>query len=171
MPGFIAILQITDGPGSDTAIVMCNSTSGFSSSLGTDLLEILAEREPYCPPQWSPVPVSEGILGMLGSWFWGPVPFTLRLAGDVLELRRADGDGRGMRFRPDGEDRWTGIDGYQAGEPLVPVRAQDGTVTALDIGSFIYTRSPYDPAAPVPGGIDAAGWQAARDITPAEQSP
>src|SRR5262245_63321048 len=52
MPGFIAILRITDGPGSDTAIVMCNSTSGFSPSLSTDLLEILAEREPYCPPEW-----------------------------------------------------------------------------------------------------------------------
>jgi len=161
MPGFIAILQITDGPGSDTAIVMCNSTSGFTSSLGTDLLDILAEREPYCPPEWTPVRVSEGILGMLGSWFWGPAPFTLRLAGDVLELTRANADGRGTRFRPDGEDRWTGLDGYQAGEPLVPVRAQDGTVTALNIGSFIFTRTPYDPAAPVPGGVDEAGWQAA----------
>jgi CubicO group peptidase (beta-lactamase class C family) len=171
MPGFIAILQITDGPGSDTAIVMCNSTSGFSPSLSTDLLEILAEREPYCPPEWTPVRISEGVLGMLGNWFWGPVPFTLRLAGDVLELRRADSDGRGMRFTPDGEDQWTGIDGYQAGEPLVPVRAQDGTVTALDIGSFIYTRTPYDPAAPVPGGVDPAGWQAAPAAAPAERSP
>jgi len=171
MPGFIAILQITDGPGSDTAIVMCNSTSGFSSSLGTDLLKILAEREPYCPPEWTPVRVSDGLLALLGSWFWGPVPFTLRLAGDVLELRRADGEGRGMRFRRDGDDRWTGLDGYQAGEPLVPVRAPDGMVTALDIGSFIYTRTPYDPAAPVPGGVDPAGWQAAPAAVPTEQSP
>ena len=96
-----------------------------------------------------------------GSWFWGPAPFTLRLAGGVLELRREDGDGRAMRFRPDGDGRWTGVDGYQAGEPLVPVTAPDGSVTALDIGSFIYTRTPYDPAAPVPGGVDPAGWQAA----------
>jgi CubicO group peptidase (beta-lactamase class C family) len=163
MPGFIAIMQITDGSGSDTAIVMCNSTSGFSQSLSTDLLHILAEREPYCPPEWTPVRVSERILGLLGSWYWGPVPFTLRLAGGALELRTAEGDGRGMRFRPDGHGGWTGIDGYQAGEPLVPVIAQDGTVTALNIGSFIYTRTPYDPAAPVPGGVDPAGWQAAQD--------
>jgi len=31
MPGFIAIMQITDGPGADTRFVMCNSTTGFST--------------------------------------------------------------------------------------------------------------------------------------------
>ena len=37
MPGFVAVVQITDSPGSDTAIVACNSTTGFRRSLGTDL--------------------------------------------------------------------------------------------------------------------------------------
>lgn len=161
MPGFIALLQITDAPGADTAIVMCNSTSGFSRELGSDLLGILAEREPYCPPQWVPSRVSDQLLDMLGPWYWGPVPFSLRLDGTVLELRREDGDGRSLRFRSDDKGGWTGIDGYQAGEPLVPLIGEDGTVDALDIGSFLYTRTPYDPAAPVPGGIDKAGWQAA----------
>ncbi|HEX5189315.1 MAG TPA: serine hydrolase domain-containing protein [Streptosporangiaceae bacterium] len=161
MPGFTALLQITDGPGADTAIVLCNSTAGFSTPLGTDLLSILAEGEPYCPPAWTPVRVDEAVLDMLGTWFWGPAPFTLRLSGDVLELNREGGDGRGMRFAPDGDGGWRGLDGYQAGEPLVPVTGPGGSVIALDIGSFIYTRTPYDPAAPVPGGVDPAGWQAA----------
>jgi len=52
---------------------------------------------------------------------------------------------------------WTGIDDYQAGEPLTVVTGPDGSVTALNTGSFIYTRTPYDPAAPVPGGVDADG--------------
>ena len=102
MPGFVAVLQVTDAPGADTAIVLCNSTTGFSRSLGTDLLGILADGEPYCPPEWTPARVSDDLLDMLGSWYWGPAPFTLRLDGDVLELRRQDGDGRAMRFRP----RW-----------------------------------------------------------------
>jgi len=168
MPGFVAVVQITDAPGADTAIVACNSTSGFSGSLGSDLLAILADGEPYCPPAWTPTQVGEDLLGLLGSWFWGPAAYTLRLSGDVLELHREDGDGRIMRFRPDGDGGWTGIDGDQAGEPLVPVTGPDGSVNALDIGSFIYTRTPYDPAAPVPGGVDAAGWQAAP--APAAQS-
>jgi CubicO group peptidase (beta-lactamase class C family) len=161
MPGFIALMQITDGPGADTAIAACNSTSGFGTALGTDLLGILAEGEPYCPPEWAPVRVDEHLLDMLGTWFWGPAPFTLRLSGDVLELNREGGDGRAIRFASDGNGGWTGLDGYQAGEPLVPVTSPDGTVTALDIASFVYTRTPYDPAAPVPGGVDPAGWQAA----------
>jgi CubicO group peptidase (beta-lactamase class C family) len=161
MPGFIALLQITDAPGADTAIVLCNSTTGFSTALGTDLLGILAEGEPYCPPEWTPVRVDEAVLDMLGTWFWGPAPFTLRLSGDVLELTREGADGRGVRFAPDGDGGWRGLDGYQAGEPLVPVTGPGGSVTALDIGSFIYTRTPYDPAAPVPGGVDPGGWQAA----------
>jgi hypothetical protein len=56
------MVQITDAPGADTAIVACKSTAGFGRPIGTDLL---------------------------------------RLAGDILELRREDGDGRGLRFRRD----------------------------------------------------------------------
>jgi hypothetical protein len=161
MPGFIAVMQISDGPGSDAAIILCNSTTGFSAALGTELLGILGGNEPYCPPEWTPARVDEDVLDMLGGWFGGPAPFTLRLSGDVLELHREGGDGREMRFKPDGDGRWIGLDGYQAGEPLVPVKGPDGSVTALDIGSFIYARTPYDPAAPVPGGVGPAGWQAA----------
>jgi CubicO group peptidase (beta-lactamase class C family) len=160
MPGFVSILQIADSPGSDTAIAVCNSTSGFSRSLGTDLLAILAECEPFCPPEWTPARVDDELLGLLGMWYWGPAPFTLRLTGDVLEFTK-NGDGRVMRFEADGKGGWTGIDGYQAGEPLVPVTGPDGSVIALDIGSFIYTRTPYDPAAPIPGGVSADRWHAA----------
>src|SRR5258706_7084384 len=128
---------------------------------GTDLLGILAEGEPYCPQEWTPSRIEQDVLDMLGSWYWGPVPFTLRLTGDVLELGNPGGDGQAMRFRPDGEGGWTGVDGYQAGEPLAVVTGPDGPVTALNIGSFIYTRTPHDPAAPVPRGIAPRRRQAA----------
>ena len=160
MPGFVAILQITDGPGSDTAVSAANSTTGFSWGLGSDLLAILASREPVGPAEWCPADVGGDLLGLLGTWYWGPAQFTLRLADDTLELRREDPGSRAFRFRRDAAGVWTGIDGYQAGEPLVPVRGPDGAATALDVGSFIYTRTPYDPAAPVPGGVDPQGWQA-----------
>lgn len=160
MPGFVAIVQITDGPGADTAIAAANSTTGFSWTLGTDLLAVLADHEPHLPPEWTPAQVSGDLLSLLGSWYWGPAHFILRLAGDTLELRSATADARAFRFRRDANGGWRGIDGYQAGEPLVPVRGAGGTATALDIGSFIYTRTPYDQAAPVPGGVDPDGWHA-----------
>src|SRR5258708_34847609 len=114
MPGFIAVLQITDSPGAGTVVAACNSTSGFSRSLGTDLLAILADNEPYCPPEWTPSRIDQDVLDMLGSWYWGPVPFTLRLTGGVLELRNAGGDERAMRFRPDGDGGWPRDDGAPA---------------------------------------------------------
>jgi hypothetical protein len=26
------------------------------------------------------------------------------------------------------------------------------------VGTFVFTRTPYDPQAPVPGGVDERGW-------------
>jgi CubicO group peptidase (beta-lactamase class C family) len=163
MPGFIALLQITDGPGSDTALAACNSTTGFSFSLGSDLLATLADCEPRCPDEWAPAEVSDDLLGLLGTWYWGPARFALRLTDDTLELRSDTVQGRGFRFRRQPDGTWLGIDGYQAGEPLTPVYGPGGTTAiALDVGSFIFTRTPYDPAAPVPGGVHPEGWHSPR---------
>lgn len=157
MPGFIAWLQITDGAGADTAVAACNSTTGFGRSLTTDLLTILAEEEPYVPAEWEPAQVETDLLALLGAWYWGPAPHTLSLSDGELELSR-NGAGPGLRFRRDAEGGWRGVDGYMAGEPLTAVTGPDGQVTALDIGSFIYTRTPYDPHAPVPGGVETDAW-------------
>jgi CubicO group peptidase (beta-lactamase class C family) len=159
MPGFVALLGITDAPGADTVIAACNSTTGFGRSLGADLLAILAAEEPYVPGEWRPSEVDPELLSLLGAWFWGPAPHTLRLSGGVLELSRDGSDGPGTRFRRDDAGTWRGLDGYMAGEPFTTVTGPDGTVVALDIGSFIYSRTPYDPAAPIPGGADPEGWR------------
>lgn len=69
------------------------------------------------------------------------------------------GVGRGARFRANGDGTWTGLDGYYAGELLRPVRRPDGSVSHLDLGSFVFTRQPYDEEVPVPGGVDPEGWR------------
>jgi D-alanyl-D-alanine carboxypeptidase len=55
---------------------------------------------------------------------------------------------------------WTGREGYYAGETLRPVRRADGSLSHLDLGSFVFTREPYDAVAPVPGGFP--GWDGKR---------
>ena len=55
-------------------------------------------------------------------------------------------------------DEWLGLDSYYAGEPLRVVRRGDGSVSHLDLASFRFTRTPYDPQADVPGGVDERGW-------------
>jgi CubicO group peptidase (beta-lactamase class C family) len=156
MPGFLASLQFdADGDG---AIVLCNATRGLGD-VGDDLLKILADEEPRVPGEWIPRPTPESVLELLGAWYWGPSPYILVAHGDELELT-AIGRGRESRFRLTGVETWVGLDGYHTGEPLRVVRRPDGSVSHLDLGSFVFTRTPYDPGADVPGGVDRGGWRA-----------
>ncbi|SDK63839.1 CubicO group peptidase, beta-lactamase class C family [Actinopolyspora mzabensis] len=153
MPGFLANL-LADPAESTGVIFLANTTAGANGALAVDLLEILAEHEPRIPPEWVPEGgVSEDLLELTGLWYWGPVPQLLRVLPDgMLDLSAWQGPGRPSRFRPDGQDNWIGLDGYHRGERLRVVRAPDGTVTHLDLNTFVFTRRPYDPSAPVPGG-------------------
>jgi hypothetical protein len=100
------------------------------------------------------------VLGLTGPWYWGPVAFALRADADGgLSLSPLDGPARASRFRPAGEAAWTGLDGYFAGEILQVVRRADGSVSHLDLASFVFTRVPYDPTADIPGGVDSGGWR------------
>jgi CubicO group peptidase (beta-lactamase class C family) len=157
MPGFLAGLEIEqDG---DALVEFCNATRGLTD-LGEDLLKILAEQEPRLPDEWVPKPSPEGTLELLGAWYWGPSPYVLVAHGDELELTTPVGRGRASRFTPQGPDAWIGLDGYHTGEPLRVIRNADGSVSHLDVGSFVFTRVPYDPDADVPGGVDPGGWRA-----------
>lgn len=160
MPGFLAILWV-EADDATGAVVLANTTSGLSRTVTENLLDIMAEQEPRVPEEWSPLAeVDPDLLALTGLWYWGPSPFVLRLKPDRwLDLAPVGGVGRASRFRPEPDGTWTGLDGYYAGEPLRLVRRQDGTPSHLDLNTFVLTRTPYDPQAPVPGGVDPAGWR------------
>ncbi|MFI7232161.1 serine hydrolase domain-containing protein [Nonomuraea angiospora] len=152
MPGFLATVWAdpSDGVG---VLFMANTTSGVRGSLLTDLLGILEEHEPRLPDEWQPVAADPGLLALTGLWHWGPKPYTLRLLPErALSLEPVGGGGRASRFLPQADGTWLGLDGYYAGETL-RVAADH-----LDLNTFIFTRTPYDPQAPVPGG--AGDWHA-----------
>ena len=90
-------------------------------------------------------------------WHWGPAVTVAKVVDKHLVLGEP-GEGRGARFKRVGPDEWRGLDGYYTGEPLRIIRRGDGTVSHLDLASFRFTRTPYDPEADVPGGVDGAGW-------------
>lgn len=163
MPGFLAcsLIDPADGTG---ALVMANTTAGPAPTRTVvDLIDIADRHEPALPAEWAPLPdVDHRLLELTGQWYWGPSPFTLRLLADGwLDLSPANGTGRASRFRPSGQDTWTGLDGYYAGETLRVERDAGGRPNHLNLATFIFTRAPYDRAAPVPGGVDPAGWQPA----------
>ncbi|WP_299529514.1 serine hydrolase [uncultured Streptomyces sp.] len=161
LPGFLACLWIS-AEDDVAAVALANATSGPPiAEITADLVRIVAEAEPRMPEPWRPAPeVDEALLALTGLWHWGTQAFLLRLTADGgLELRpvRAGGRGAAFRARPDGS--WQGLDGYYAGETLRVVRRADGTVDHLDLASFAFTRTPYDPGSAVPGGVPEGGWQ------------
>jgi len=161
LPGFIAGLMI-DAEEDVAAVVLSNCTSGPSAlTVAVDLVRIVAQAEPRIPEPWRPISeVDSAVLELVGQWYWGTYAFGLRLSADgEVGLEPLSGVGRGARFRANADGTWTGLDGYYAGELLRAVRRPDGSVSHLDLGSFVFTRQPYEEGAPVPGGVDPEGWR------------
>lgn len=155
MPGFLAGLRVDIDSG-DGIVLMTNATSGLGAAT-SELLNLFAEREPITPKPWHVDSTQAALLDLTGQWFWGTSSYTLSLGHDGELRLGTPGEARGARFRPTGEG-WIGLDGYYAGEPLRAERDDSGRVVRLVLASFVFSRTPYDPAAGAPGGIDAALW-------------
>lgn len=180
VPGFTADLRVDVETG-DAVAVIGSSTGGFGD--GTGLLAALRGARPAGglpgvvrgPEGGSAGPsaglrteggagtggdAAGGVPELTGTWYWGPVPFTLRAADGRLALAGEPGV-RGTEFAPGGTPgTWVGVTaGYWQGETLRPVE-RDGRLVALDVGTFCLTRSPYAPEAEIPGGHDGVGWHA-----------
>jgi CubicO group peptidase (beta-lactamase class C family) len=162
MPGFLAC-ALTDAASDTGALVLSNSTAGVGIvGLALDLIKMADELEPPLPAEWQPMTeVDPALLALTGTWYWGPTQYTIRLmAGGWLNLVPAGGQGRASRFQPSGEDTWVGLDAYYCGETLRVHRDAAGEATHLDVATFIFTRRPYSPEGPIPGGVDPEGWGA-----------
>ncbi len=142
----------------DGAVLFTNTTASPGTRWLIDgLLDAMARLEPAPVEPWS-ASGDPALLELVGTWHWGPAVVTARVAGEHLVLGEP-GAGRGARFRSVGPDEWVGLDAYYTGEPLRVVRRGDGSVSHLDLASFRFTRTPYDPQADVPGGVDERGWR------------
>ncbi|MFE2125808.1 serine hydrolase domain-containing protein [Streptomyces amritsarensis] len=161
LPGFVAGLWLSEDD-DVAAVVLANCTSGLpAAAVAADLVAIVADAEPPFPRPWRPFREADRVpLELCGPWYWGTSAQVVRLIADgSLELAPVGGTGRTARFRSRPDGTWTGLSGYYAGETLRAVRREDGSVSHLDLGSFVFTREPYDPGAPVPGGVDPQGWR------------
>ena len=162
MPGFVAALWAEPATG-DAAVALANATSGVAvGDLVEDLLRLAAEHEPALPRPWAPADVPAGLLSLTGTWYWGTSAFTLAVEGTAGLRLTATAGGRSSRFRRGADGAWVGTENYYAGERLAVVQAADGSVSHLDLATFVLTRRPYDPGAVIPGGLDDRGWHAPR---------
>ncbi len=163
MPGFVCALWV-DPEEQLGSIVLANTTANVPiGTLTAELLHLVAEQEPFIPEPWKPATnIDSSLLTMAGVWYWGPSPYSIRVLQDnILELAPLSGRaGRGAQFTPQPNGIWLGESGYFAGETLQPVRDEpNGKVSHVDIGSFIFTREPYEPTGVIPGGVDPDGWR------------
>jgi CubicO group peptidase (beta-lactamase class C family) len=145
MPGFRAGIFV-DPERRDGVVALSNATTG----LAYDALpaNFLGKRgggralPPWVPTQRVPDEVSP----VLGVWFWGHSALELRWQNERLEMRELNSAQVSDAFELR-EGRLVGVSGYHYGETL-HVRP-----THLECSTFVYTREPYDPSAPIPGGV------------------
>ena len=132
--------------------VLTNATTGIDPErLAIDLID--GEFIDDVPPPWRPtVQVPREVEGLPGLWFWGNTAVELRWHNEGLDLRALATPSREpWRFELQ-DGRLVGVSGYHRGETLHVHRRPDGTIGHLECATFIYTRTPYDPDAPIPGG-------------------
>lgn len=150
MPGFMAGLFVEPYSGIG-GVVLTNATTGVDTLAVVQSL-VDGEFVDDLPEPWVPTtalpPAVEGIPGL---WFWGNSAYEVRWHNGRLELHDLARGGCSDRFEVvDGS--LVGSDGYHRGETMHVVRRPDGTVAHLECATFVYTRTPYDPEAPIPGG-------------------
>ena len=153
MPGFMASLHVDPDSGIG-AVVLTNATSGIApQELAISLIEGDPDASDERPAPWRPtVALPDDVIGVPGVWFWGNTAYDVRWHNEGLQLRlMARGGVVKERFElVDGV--LVGVLGYHRGERLDVVRRPDGSIRNLECATFVYTRVPYDPEVPIPGG-------------------
>ena len=154
MPGFLATCFV-DRHRRQGVVAFGNATTGLPAGvLAGGCSAILESSEPTVPPAWRPVAeVPPEIEEVLGVWHWGYTPYVF-----AAENSR---DGVQLVVRKDGVLLYRFAS--QRGPPrrrrrLPPRRGAARRTPPGRLGqpprlrTFIYTRTPYDPDVPVPGG-------------------
>jgi CubicO group peptidase (beta-lactamase class C family) len=156
MPGFLAGLFV-DRARRTAAVALANGTQGLRcEGLPSDLLDTLERLEPTVPAPWEPTrQLPEGIAELLGVWHWGNTAYTFCYQHGEVQARALGSTAISHRFAPAGDGTLVGLAGYHHGERLRAVRNADASINHLLCATFVYTRTPYDPQAPIPGGVPA----------------
>jgi CubicO group peptidase (beta-lactamase class C family) len=148
MPGYLAVLVAHRRSGVGV-VAFANSYSlvgGGIGMLGLSILDAVLDGEPApAPVPWRPgAAPPQDIDSLCGRWWWMGREYEVRWDPATSHLLVQDLGSRDQlwRFVHEGDDRWRGQTGEQAGEVLVVSRDDNGTPTAIDIATFIFTRDP-----------------------------
>jgi CubicO group peptidase (beta-lactamase class C family) len=148
MPGYVAHLAVHRR--SRMGVVVFANAYGLDGDqsikdVSLRTLTTVLDNEPPAPaPAWQPPAPPRGEAAEIcGRWWWMGREHDLAPEGDTLVMT---GAGRRTVFRREAPDRWRGISGNDEGEVLSILRAADGTLSKIDIATFVYSRDPRDLA-------------------------
>lgn len=171
VPGFTAELWC-DPQSGDVGAVCASATHPVGAAHG--LLDLLAATQPAPARPYALDPAQAGVAGLCGVWYWGPNPYTLTALPAVgpgrsvrLALAPLSGGRRETTFERVGgaspwgaTPSWVGVAGdYWLGEELRPLARDGAEPYALDIGTFLFTRAPYEPGTGTPGAHPEDAWR------------
>ncbi|GIJ12686.1 serine hydrolase domain-containing protein [Micromonospora andamanensis] len=148
MPGYVATLAVHRP--SRTGVVGFANSYGFRvggiGALGHEILTLVLDAEPTPARPWSPAeaPAPAGLAPLTGRWWWMGTALDVSWDGATGELVGTLRGDRTSRYAPDGPDRWRGVSGIENGEVLTVLRDEGGRPVALDIATFVFTRTPDD---------------------------
>jgi len=149
MPGYVAQLAVHRR--SRLGVVVFANSYGLTGTTIKDValhaLDTVVDAEPTMPAPWQPpapapatgeAPTGEATT-LVGRWWWMGREFEITTDGAALLMT---GPHHRTHFTREAPDRWRGISGDNEGEILQILRTDDGTVAALDIATFVFSRDP-----------------------------
>jgi CubicO group peptidase (beta-lactamase class C family) len=145
MPGYVAHLAVHRR--SRLGVIAFANAYGLTGTtikaVGLAALTAVLDAEPVTTEPWRPPAAPTGEAAELcGRWWWMGREYEMVADGDQLEMSCRTTPAEPWRFRREGPDRWRGLTGDNAGEVLQVLREPDGTVTAVDIATFVFGRDP-----------------------------
>ena len=145
MPGYVA--QLVVHRRSRTAVVAFANAYGLRTTtirqVALDALNVVLDAEPVAPEPWRPAPAPDAeALELCGRWWWMGREYEVTAHGPDVIVSCPTAPSTPWWFVREAPDRWRGRTGMNDGEILAVRRDTDGTVTALDIATFVFRRDP-----------------------------
>ncbi|TDC53194.1 class A beta-lactamase-related serine hydrolase [Micromonospora sp. KC207] len=146
MPGYVAALAV-HRPARTAVVGFANSYGlrvGYLGALAREVLTTVLDALPEPVTPWHPAdaPPRADVAELTGRWWWMGGEFEFRVDPATGDLWGGPVGDPVLRFTPEGPDRWRGRSGAQDGEILTVVRDDAGRPVALDVATFLLSRTP-----------------------------
>jgi CubicO group peptidase (beta-lactamase class C family) len=154
MPGYLASL-VVHRPSRTGVVAYANAYTVHGIGLGglaQAMMDTILDLEPRRVTPWQPAAAEPDadVLELLGRWWWMGREYELRhdAAADELVMHSLTRARTPVRLRREAKDTWRGTSGENHGELMRVLRGDDGMPAALDIATFVFTRTPLNTQGP-----------------------